>query len=396
MAKCKVIFARALQNRKTQAKMNILLFIGMLKTGGAERQISVLANELSGRDHKVILVTLFPGGNIANDLSATQGIDLMSLWSKRSDNIISRLLQILFSPLILRRLTSRVDCIYSMLEVTNFIAWLATRYKKNVNVVWGIRSSNMKGHWKMAMFDKLCAFVSPSINLLIVNSYAGLEYLLKRGYRPQRYTVIHNGIDTERFQYDEESRKRIRHELSIPLHQLLIGVVGRLDPKKDYPTFLRAAALVVREHKDVKFICVGGGPDVYADELHALTKELGLKERVIWLGDRRDIVSIYSALDILVSSSSYGEGFSNVIGEAMSCGVPCVVTDVGDSARIVGNSTLITEPGNPGMLSVTICGVIEKKGEINWHDISRDRIVNNFTIGQLTNLTDHELSKMNE
>lgn len=370
--------------------MKVLFFIGTLAIGGAERQLSVLVKGFAGRGHSVSVVTLFPGGKIADDLKQEQRIELKSLWSHKSRNFVIRLFQLAAAPLILRRRIGGMDCIYSMLEATNFIAWLATRFKKNTCLIWGIRSSNMEGHWKMALFDKLSAFVSPSIKLLIANSHAGLECLTQRGYRPQKYIVIPNGIDTERFRYNEESRRRIRHELGISLNQLLVGVVGRLNPMKDYPTFLKAAALVVKEVDSVKFLCVGSGPDDYAEELQALVQELGLTDHVIWLGDRSDMTAIYSTLDILVSSS-IGEGFSNVIGEAMSCGLPCVVTDVGDSARIVGDRALVVDPRNPKRLAQAILNTHQRKADTNWAEISRIRIEENFSLKKLIDLTEQRL-----
>ena len=149
--------------------------------------------------------------------------------------------------------------------------------------------------------------------------------------------VIPNGIDTSRFREMPGSGARLRALWGVRDDQILIGLVGRLDYMKDHPTFLRAAAKLTHHNDSVRFVCVGGGPISYAAQLKDLSSELGLHDRIVWAGDQDDMPSVYSALDLLVSSSS-GEGFSNVIGEAMACGVPCVVTDVGDSALIVGET----------------------------------------------------------
>lgn len=373
--------------------MNISFFIGTLATGGAERQMSELARGMVEYGHTVKVVTLFSGGQISRELNMVPGIELISLWPHKSRNIIVRMFQLAAAPLILRRSIENRGCLYSMLEVTNFIAWLATRFKRNTCLIWGVRSSNMEGHWKMAIFDKLCAFVSPNIKLLIANSHSGLECLLKRNYRPQKYMVIPNGIDTERFQRIEGSRRRVRHELGVSLDQPLVGIVGRLNPMKDHSTFLSAAALVAKEVGDVKFLCVGGGADDYAEKLRVLTKELGLENRVIWLGDRSDIVCIYSALDILVSSSSYGEGFPNVVGEAMSCGLPCVVTDVGDSVWIVGDRTRVVKPRNSKRLAEAICKTLQRKEEVSWTEISRARIEEKYSLKKLVDLTERTMRR---
>lgn len=368
----------------------MLFLIGTLNTGGAERQLSVLAKGLSGRGHKVRVVTLFPGGKVADDLGQGHRVELISLWPYKSRFIIVRLFQLAAAPLILRRLIGSADCLYSMLEVTNFIAWLATRFKRNAFLTWGVRSANMEGHWKMALFDKLCALVSPSIKLLIANSHAGLECLLKRGYHPHKHTVISNGIDTSRFQYNEESRRKIRHELGVSVNQPLVGTVARLNPMKDHPTFLKAAALVMEKRADVRFVCAGGGVGRYADELHALAYELGLKGRVLWLGDRSDVVDIYSGLDVLVSSSSFGEGFPNVVGEAMSCGVPCVVTDVGDSARIVGETGRVVPAGDVSCLALEILAVLDQLAHgVTSNGLMRKRIEEKYSVKNLLDQTEH-------
>lgn len=346
--------------------------------------MAMLAKGMASRGHSVRIVTIFPGGQVVAELLEAKGVELVSLWSSRSEYILFRIFQLIISPLLLRHKLKDVDRIYSMLEVTNFIAWAATRFKRNTYLVWGIRSSHMEGHWKMAMFDKLCIFVSRGIRLLITNSHAGLQDLLKRGYRPQHYKVIPNGIDTERFEHNEESRIIIRHELGVSPDQPLVGIVGRLNPMKGHPTFLEAAALAAEKRDDVRFVCVGGGPDNYTNELYTLANKLGLNEKVFWSGDRNDVADIYSALDVLVSSSSYGEGFSNVIAEAMACGLPCVVTDVGDSARIVGETGRVVPAGNASLLATEILGTLDQlyNGLVK-KDVIRQRIENNYSVDSL-------------
>jgi glycosyltransferase involved in cell wall biosynthesis len=157
--------------------------------------------------------------------------------------------------------------------------------------------------------------------------------------------VIHNGIDTERYRPDEAARLRMRAKWGLR-DQVLIGLVGRLDIMKDHPTFLRAAAEIARASRGVRFVCIGAGPEEYRKELEALSMSLGIADQLIWTGELKDMAAAYNALDLL-ASSSYGEGFPNVIGEAMACGIPCVATDVGDSALIVGNTGTVVPPKDP-------------------------------------------------
>ena len=108
--------------------------------------------------------------------------------------------------------------------------------------------------------------------------------------------------------------------------------------------------MLAAERSDLQFICVGDGPQEYRDALMQLTHELGLNERVTWTGERGDMPAVYNALDLLTTSSR-GEAFPNVVGEAMACGVPCVVTDVGDSRQLVGETGVVVSPGEPVALA---------------------------------------------
>src|SRR5262249_37999795 len=130
----------------------------------------------------------------------------------------------------------------------------------------------------------------------------------------------------------------------------LIGLVGRVEATKDYPTFLKAAARLSAARPDVRFVCVGEGSAAHAAELRALAQSLHVEGSVIWAGIRHDMPAVYNALDVL-TSASVGESFSNVIAEAMACGVPCVVTHVGNSPSIVGETGLIVAPGDPDALA---------------------------------------------
>jgi len=196
--------------------------------------------------------------------------------------------------------------------------------------------------------------------------------------------VISNGIDTERFQPDSEAGAKVRSEWGISPNTILIGLVGRLNPMKDHPTFLKAAALLSKEMEDVHFVCVGVGEENYAKELYQLTDDLGIAEKIIWAGGRSDMPAVFNALNIACSSSSDGEGFPNVVGEAMACGVPCVVTDVGDSAWIVGDKGVVVPPKNPEALKTAINELIDKTNLDDYNRLEiRQLIVEQFSVRQL-------------
>jgi glycosyltransferase involved in cell wall biosynthesis len=229
--------------------------------------------------------------------------------------------------------------------------------------------------------------------LIVVNSHAGKRHHATQGYDSKRMVVIPNGFDTRQFCPDEHARQSMRHEWGIAENDRLIGLVARLDPIKDYPTFLRAAAQLAQERQDVHFVSVGGGSTHYRRELQAFANDLGLGDRVIWAGERTDMYAAHNALDIATSSSS-SEGFSNTTGEAMACGVPCVVTDVGDSAILVGSTGLVVPPEEPAAMAAAWKRLLDMPAEERaaLGRAARQRIIEEYSIEQLVDRTEAALA----
>ena len=153
--------------------------------------------------------------------------------------------------------------------------------------------------------------------------------------------------------------------------------------------------MVAETRDDARFICIGDGPEAYKKKLFQFSYELGLTSILTWTGTRSDMPAVHNALDILVSCS-YGEGFPNVIGEAMACGVPCVVTDVGDSAWIVGNTGLVIPPKNPELFKLALLEMLDRicsQKDRTLGKECRKMIIENFSIGTFV---DSSLNIMNE
>ena len=196
--------------------------------------------------------------------------------------------------------------------------------------------------------------------------------------------VVENGINTIRFYPDPKGRAVVRNEWKVNANDRLIGLVARLDAMKDHRNFLQACALLAARRNDLRFVCVGGGGSAYRAELAAFAGDLGIADRLIWTGARQDMPAAYSAMDIACSSSAFGEGFSNAVGEAMACGVPCVVTDVGDSARIVGEIGEVAPPHNADALAGALDRMLarlEEHAAIGCR--ARARIVDEFSVERM-------------
>ena len=369
----------------------IVFLTRSLNYGGAERQLVKLAQGFRERGCDVLVATFYSDGSLEEDLRDAH-VAVFCLNKHGRWDVFGFLWRLIC---LMHR--ERPDILHGYLPVPNLLTVLLKPVFPKVRMVWGLRASNMdlsQYDWLAHVVFRMECVLSRFADLIIVNSNAGRDYHLKHGFPEGKMVVISNGIDTDYFKPDAVARAQKRAEWTIGEHEKLIGIVARLDPMKDHPTFLKAAALLAKEREDVRFVCAGDGPEPYKSKIKELSSELGLDGKVIWAGAHKDMNDVYNALDVLVSSS-YGEGFPNVIGEAMACGVQCVVTDVGDSALIVSRTGAIAQQKSPDLLKAAIVLTLEKiGGQENEKEICRSRIVENFSIHALAEKTDETLSNL--
>jgi glycosyltransferase involved in cell wall biosynthesis len=321
----------------------IVLMVRALTVGGAEKQVVTLAKGLSERGHAVTVVVLYGGGELLAELQGSHVAVACPGKGGRWDvaGFFLRLIR------LLRRL--RPDFILSYINLTNLIASLTGFFLPSTRIVWGLRSGDQILNcqdWLARMAVKAESWASSLPDFVIANSRVGMEAAIRSGFPRERMGIIHNGVDVSGLGRDPEVGRRLRKELEIPADATVIGLVGRINPIKGHPTFLEAAATMLRNRPGTWFLCVGDGEKAYVESMKALAGRLGVAQRVVWPGTRKDMASVYNALDIL-TNSSYNEGFSNVIIEAMACGVACVVADVGDSASIIGGTGWVVPPRDP-------------------------------------------------
>jgi len=247
--------------------------------------------------------------------------------------------------------------------------------------------------WLARVTFKLGCLLSVAVDRIIVNSQAGMRHHRQCGYPANMMTWIPNGIDTQRFHPDRSAGQSLRAAWNVADDMLLIGIVGRLDPMKDHETFLAAAARLATARDDVTFVCVGDGPAGYRQSLQERGVALGLGERLVWAGASGDMPSVFNALDLVTSSSAFGEGFSNSIGEAMACGVPCVVTDAGDSALIVGDEGAVVPPADPERMAQAWATALDGRESEATRRL-RARIVETFSVKNLVARTEDLLERV--
>ncbi len=224
---------------------------------------------------------------------------------------------------------------------------------------------------------------------VVFNSIHGRALYLERGYCRRNAVVVSNGFNTEYFQPNAQARQMQRAIWGIGESESVVGLVGRLNPVKDHPLFLKVAAQILRICRSVRFVCVGGGPQAYEAQLRQEAERLGLRDRILWVGESSDMSAVYNALDILALCSKE-EGCPNVVGEAMACGVPCVVTDVGDAAYLLGDRKYVTPPGHPLAMAHAVKSVLDLSQEkrLALGRVARQRIIDNFSLHVLATRTE--------
>jgi glycosyltransferase involved in cell wall biosynthesis len=371
----------------------IALLIRSLNYGGAEMQLTILANGLARLGHPVSVLVFYPNGPLCERLAPEV---IVRCLGKRGRWDVMGFLRSLFQVLH----EEQPDVLYSFLPVANLIACLARLRSPRLRLVWGVRASDMdlaRYDWLSKLTYWLERRFSRYPRLIISNSRAGRRYAVSRGFPDDgRFIVIPNGIDVDRFQPEASHPSAVRAEWGVSPGEILVGIVARLDPMKDHPNFLEAAARVARAEPGVRFVSVGAGPEDYAAVLKEHARSLGLEKRIIWAGPRSDVPAVYNAFDLLVSSSAFGEGFSNVLGEAMACRVPCVATDVGDAREILGDSGVVVPPSNPEALASGILALLNRSRleRASLAASARKRIAENFSTEVMVRRTQAALVSM--
>lgn len=369
----------------TSPRRKVIHVITCLDEGGAEGALFRLCTY--DKQHRHVVVSLRDAGKYGPLLEdAGIGVHCLNMSAGRvSLNGLAKLYRLLRDQ--------RPDVMQTWLYHADLIGGLVGRLAGVPHIVWGIRHSNLTpGTVKRSTIwiARICSLLSRRVPSSIVccSQQAAVAHA-QLGYAREKIRTIPNGYDLTRLRPDSDAGAQLRAELKLPQCKPVIGMVARFDVQKDHGNLIAALGELKRRGRDFHCLLVGGNMTMDNAVLSKLVVKHDVAERITMLGRRNDILAVMNALDLHVLSSQ-GEAFPNVLAEAMSCGTPCVTTDVGDAAHIVAETGWVVPPQDPsrladGIEAALLCLASSSPWAARKH-AARERIEANFTIERMVGL----------
>lgn len=357
-----------------------------LDTGGAEIMLSKLLHAIDRARYPSRVISLTNIGEIGQRIQ-TDGIEVTSLGlssGKITPGDISRLAQMIRiqNPAVVQTWMYHAD----------LLGGLAAKKAGIRHIAWNIRNStlDLKNSKATTLATVgICSILSHFVpEKIVACSQAAVRIHQNIGYDRNKMLVIPNGFDLANFFTDPEAGLLLRRSLGIGSDVPVVGLAARFDRQKDHATFIRSARHVLQVIPNTHFLMCGEGVSTGNAELEGWIEAAGAAERFHLLGRITDMRSFHSACSVAVSSSAYGESFSNVLGEAMACGIPCVSTNVGGAEEVLGEMGKIVPPGDPELLGQAIVEILELSNDqrLELGRRSVERVQKKFEINMVARL----------
>ena len=350
-----------------------------LGTGGAELALLRLVRHPHPAIEHMLVIALSPRGAQADRFRAC-GIPVLEL-----DFRGSPLRSFLRLVRTLRQL--RPEVVQTWLYHADLIGGLAARWAGCKTVIWGIRTTHLvpSGARATRVVRWICARLSSTVpRVIMCAAEASRQVHVALGYDPSRMVVIPNGYDFSLLRADPGARDRLRTAWGLAPDEVLVGIVGRFNTAKDHETFVKAAGKVAEIDTSARFTLIGRDLDAANRVLVSWIRSTGHASQFILLGERTDVPDCLSAMDGFCLSSRT-EGFPNVVAEAMALGLPCVVTDVGDAAFLLGGHGWVVPKENPGALAAALTALVRTDAEDRRRlgSAAQARVEGEFTVARM-------------
>lgn len=371
----------------TISSISVIHIITGLNVGGAEMMLFKLLEAIDRERYPSMVISLTDIGLIGKRMQDV-GIPVIAI-NMQAGSLSFRGVQQLVNVLK----NARPQVVQTWMYHADLLGGWAACMASVKKIAWNIRNSTLD--WKRSKFStqvtvKLCAVLSHKLpNRIIACSKAAADVHRRIGYAGDKFQLIPNGFDLTKFKPDQESGLNLRLKLGIPITDSVVGMAARFDDQKDHQTFISAAEIVMAKKPGTRFLLCGEGVTSANERLTQWIGATGNPDNFYLFGRWDDDMSIFhNVCDVSVSSSAYGESFSNVLGEAMACGVPCVSTRVGGAEEVIGDTGVLVPVKDPKGLAEGIIETLEQpnaqKERIKL--ACRQRVMENFDIKKIARL----------
>lgn len=369
--------------------MKIVHIISGLGVGGAEVLLLNLVLESRSTGNSHVIISLSGLDTIADRFRAAGAeVEFLGMRSGIPDpRLLLRLAKWIADakPDIVQTWMYHADIFGGIAAWLARLAFRIRGARQKFALVWGVHRTEVPSA-KLGGVIRLLARVGAvasnwAPDVIVCCANAAFKSHADHGYERSKMRVIHNGFDVHRFVPDLAAKTALLNSLDLPSQSILIGIVGRYNPAKDYDNFLQAAAQLRERVPACRFVMVGKDVDAHNTALARSVAELGLADVCHLMGPRSNLHEIMPAFDILCLSSRT-EGLPTVVGEAMACGVPCVVTDVGDTGELVGDTGFVVPARDPARLAAALeeMASLSQEQRKTLGTLARKRIVESFSI----------------
>lgn len=363
-----------------QQQIKVVFVITGLNTGGAEMMLYKFLTRINRDRYAPEVIALISGG-VFFERFRDLNIPVQTLGMKPGG----------YNPIVLFKLRQllqeiKPDIIQGWMYHANLAAQLANCLSNHkAPVFWSIHHSvdSLKAEkFALRATIKLTALLSSRVEKVVFSADKGQKQHIQLGYDQSNSMAIGDNFDLAKYKPASNPQFDLRSSLNLPADSIIIGSVARYHPMKDHANLINGAAILIANNPKVHFVLIGPNVDEQNPALSSQIKQLGIADQVHLLGERQDIPDLMTSFDIFTTSSAYGESFPNVLGEAMSCQIPCVATDIGDSQTIVGDTGVVVPPKNPQALADAWDKLITlgQEGRQDLGKQARERIQNNFNL----------------
>lgn len=377
-------------NRQIRTPIKVVHVITDLSAGGAQSMLCKLVEHSAGHDVTHQVLTLINGG-VNLERLRNAGVEVQELsFSRKAAMLASAGSACELVRAIGRQ---RPSVVQAWMYHANLAATFGTLMRRKIFLSWGVRHSVVdineeKGTTRVAI--RLGGVLRHFCNAVVYCSHESARQHENLGYPAKKTVVIPNGFDCDLFKPVTGARETLRAELGITPEKIVVGMAARWHPMKDHNNLLQALAILHQKGVPLHLVIVGHGFDNKNTALLADIDRFGLRGQTSHLGLRQYMAHVLAGFDILALPSAWGEGFPNVLGEAMACAVPCVATDVGDSRHIIGDTGKVVEPRNPEELAAALKEIIDLEEGVRRQlgERARRRIEGDFRIASVANRYD--------